>query len=286
MAMMDPRTIGAHIRMHKPNLSSLELKVLDSIIARKDFSEQTSLKEIAEENQVSEAMIVKIAKKLEFNGFREFRANLVLYRQLDVSRLFNEISAQDNMLQLIDKVFGNSMQALEETKTLLNPDDLNACADLLAGAGEILLFGMGGSAVIGADLSHKFLRIGIRSQVLFDTHIMLMSASVCTEKSVVLAVSHSGRTIDVIEAVKLAKANGAKVIVVTNYANSPLTQYADVVLTSTSQGSMFLGENAAARIAMLIILDVIFVAVAQRNLKRSEENLIRTRAAVQDKRIK
>lgn len=286
MAMMDPRTIGAHIRMHKPNLSSLELKVLDSIIARKDFSEQTSLKEIAEENQVSEAMIVKIAKKLEFNGFREFRSNLVLYRQLDVSRLFNEISAQDNMLQLIDKVFGNSMQALEETKTLLNPDDLNACADLLAGAGEILLFGMGGSAVIGADLSHKFLRIGIRSQVLFDTHIMLMSASVCTEKSVVLAVSHSGRTIDVIEAVKLAKANGAKVIVVTNYANSPLTQYADVVLTSTSQGSMFLGENAAARIAMLIILDVIFVAVAQRNLKRSEENLIRTRAAVQDKRIK
>lgn len=286
MAMMDPRTIGAHIRMHKPDLSSLELKVLENIIARKDFSEQTSLKEIAEENQVSEAMIVKIAKKLEFNGFREFRSNLVLYRQLDVSRLFNEISAQDNVLQLIDKVFGNSMQALEETKTLLNPDDLNACADLLAGAGEILLFGMGGSAVIGADLAHKFLRIGIRSQVLCDTHLMLMSASVCTEKSVVLAVSHSGRTIDVIEAVKIAKACGARVIVVTNYANSPITQSADIVLTSTAQGSMFLGENAAARIAMLIILDVLFVAVAQRNLKRSEENLIRTRSAVEDKRIK
>ena len=161
MAMMDPKAIGAHIRMLKPGLTALEHKVLDNIIAKPDFSEQTSLKEIAEENQVSEAMIVKIAKKLNFNGFREFRANLVLYRQLDISRLFSEISPDDNMEQLINKVFGNSVQALEETKVILNPHDLNHAADLLAHAGEILMFGMGGSAIIAEDLAHKFLRIGI-----------------------------------------------------------------------------------------------------------------------------
>ncbi len=87
MAMMDPRTIGAHIRMKRPLLSGLELKVLDKIIARDEFSEETSIKEIALENQVSEAMIVKIAKKLDFSGYREFRSNLVLYRQLEVSRI-------------------------------------------------------------------------------------------------------------------------------------------------------------------------------------------------------
>ncbi len=286
MAMMDPKAIGAHIRMLKPGLTALEHKVLDNIIAKPDFSEQTSLKEIAEENQVSEAMIVKIAKKLNFNGFREFRANLVLYRQLDISRLFSEISPDDNMEQLINKVFGNSVQALEETKVILNPHDLNHAADLLAHAGEILMFGMGGSAIIAEDLAHKFLRIGIRSQVLRDTHLMMMSATVCTEKSVVIAISHSGRTIDVIEALHLAKSYGAKTIVVTNYATSPITAYADITLSSTSQGSMFLGENAAARVAMLNILDVIFVAVTQRNLKRSEDFLIRTRAAVQEKRVK
>lgn len=286
MAMMDPRSIGAHIRMHKPDMTPLELKVLDGIIARTNFSEQTSLKEIAEENKVSEAMIVKIAKKLDFNGFREFRSNLVLYRQLDVSRLFSEISPEDNMDQLVHKVFSNAMQALEETKAILSVKDLEQSAQLLSSAREILLLGIGGSAVIAEDLAHKLLRIGRHSQVLRDSHLMLMSASVCTAGSVVLAISHSGRTVDVIEALRLAKENGAQTIVVTNYPTSPITEHADIVLSSTSQGSMFLGENAAARIAMLNILDVIFVAMAQRDLKRSEDNLIRTRAAVKDKRVK
>ena len=120
MAMMDPRTIGAHIRMKRPLLSSLELKVLDKIIARDEFSEETSIKEIALENQVSEAMIVKIAKKLDFSGYREFRSNLVLYRQLEVSRMFQDLSADDDMENLVTKVFRNSIQALEETMAILD----------------------------------------------------------------------------------------------------------------------------------------------------------------------
>lgn len=286
MAMMDPKSIGAHIRMLRPELNARETKVLDNIIARQYFSEETSLKEIADENEVSEAMIVKIAKKLKFNGFREFRSNLVLYRQLEVSRLFSEISPDDNIDQLINKVFSNSIQALEETRAILSAEKLEQCADILASAQDILLVGVGGSGIIAADISHKFLRIGIRSSVLQDSHLMLMSAAICTPKSVVLAISHSGRTADVIEALKLAKENGAKTIVVTNYATSPITEYADFTLASTSQGTMFLGENAAARIAMLNILDVLFVAVTKRNLKRSEDYLLRTRAAVQTKRVK
>ncbi len=286
MAMMDPRAIGAHIRMRKPDLTALELKVLENIIAKEDFSEQTSIKEIACENNVSEAMIVKLAKKLDFNGFREFRANLVLYRQLDVAQLFNEISPEDSMQTLITKVFGNSIQALEETQAILDVKLLERSAQFLSQAHEILLFGVGGSAAIAYDFAHKFLRIGLHAQVLCDAHLMLMSASVCQDTSVVVAISHSGRTTDVIESLKLAKKNGARTIAVTNYATSPIAEYADIVLTSTSQGSMFLGENAAARVAMLNILDVLFVAIARHDLKRSEDNLIKTRVAIQDKRVK
>ncbi|MFO1071927.1 MAG: hypothetical protein U1E17_04340 [Geminicoccaceae bacterium] len=45
-----------------------------------------------------------------------------------------------------------------------------------------------------------------------------------------------------------------------------------------------LGENAAARIAQLLIFDAIFVAVAQRDLKAAERNLAATRDAVSAKR--
>jgi len=285
MAMMDPRTIGAHIRMKRPLLSSLELKVLDKIIARDEFSEETSIKEIALENQVSEAMIVKIAKKLDFSGYREFRSNLVLYRQLEVSRMFQDLSADDDMENLVTKVFRNSIQALEETMAILDIQAMKKSVDLLATGKKILLFGLGGSAQIAFDFSHKLLRIGIGSHVLNDSHMMLMSAALCDVDSVVIGISHSGHTSDVVDALKLARSNGARTIAITNYAGSPICSYADIVLNSTSRGGTLLGENAASRIAQLNILDVLYVAIAQKDHKKSEENLSRTIAAIGNKRV-
>lgn len=84
----------------------------------------------------------------------------------------------------------------------------------------------------------------------------------------------------------LREKNGAKIIAITNYITSPMAQYADVILSSTSQGSLLLGENAASRIAQLNILDALYVAVAKRNLSRAESNLRKTRSAVERKRIK
>lgn len=285
MTMKDPRTVGAHIRMKMPFLSKLEARVVNNIIARDDFSENTSIKEIAAENNVSEAMIVKIAKKLDFSGYREFRSNLVLYRQLEVSRMFEDISPDDDMEKLVSKVLRNSIQALEETMAILDVEALRRSRDIMCEAGRMLFYGLGGSAQIASDLSHKLLRIGIDSQVFSDSHMMLMSASLCNSKTAILAVSHSGRSKDVVDAVKLAKSNGAKVIVVTNYAESPICSYADAVLTSTSRGTSLLEENSASRIAQLNILDVLYVSIAQQNYFRSEANLYKTMAAIKSKRL-
>lgn len=285
MAMMDPRAIGAHIRMKMPSLSALERKIIDNIVARSEFSESTPIKDIAEENNVSEAMIVKTAKKLDFSGYREFRSNLVLYRQLETSNMFEDITPNDDMQQLVNKVLRNSIQALEETMAILDIDALKRSRDMICNCKRLFLYGVGGSAQIAYDLNHKLLRIGKYSQVFEDAHMMMMSAALCDSDSVVLAVSHSGRTSDVVESLKIARKNGARIILVTNYAESPASEYADAVLTSTSISSSILGENAAARIAQLNILDVLFVSIAQQDLKTSESNIAKTRMAIRSKRI-
>ncbi|RWQ59480.1 MAG: SIS domain-containing protein, partial [Mesorhizobium sp.] len=64
----------------------------------------------------------------------------------------------------------------------------------------------------------------------------------------------------VIDAIQLARKSGARTLAITNYDNSPLADVADIVLCSTAQGSPLMGENAAARIAQLNILDALFVA--------------------------
>ena len=153
-------------------------------------------------------------------------------------------------------------------------------ADLIFNARQRDLYGIGGSAQIARDVSHKFLRIGVRTSVFDDAHMMLMSAALLGEGDVAVAFSHSGTTTAVIEPLELARRRGARTVALTNYATSPLASTADVVLCSTAQGSPLLGENAAARIAQLVILDAVFVAVAQRDLRAAERNLAATRDAV------
>ena len=155
---------------------------------------------------------------------------------------------------------------------------------LLVGARQRDFYGLGGSAQIARDAVHKFLRIGVRSTAYDDTHLMLMSASLLTEKDVVLIVSHSGQTTDVIAAAKVAQSNKASIIALTNYPDSPLAALSDAVLCSTAQGSPLMGENAAARIAQLNIIDALFVATAQRDYTTAEDQLARTMGVVAHKR--
>ncbi len=282
--MGDARAIGAQIRMRLPSLTPLEGKVVADILARKDITDAMPLRAVAEGSGVSEAMVVKVAKKLGFAGFRDFRQGLVDYYSSDTAALHSEIRPEDSAGQVVQKVFRTAMQALEETFAILDLEAFERAADYLHRARQRDFYGLGGSAQIARDVNHKFLRIGIRSSVFDDAHMMMMSAALLGSDDVAVAFSHSGSTNAVIDAVELARKNGARTIAVTNYPDSPVAQIVDLVLASTAQNNPLLGENATARIAQLNLLDALFVAVAQRDRKTADLNLSRTMRAVQSKR--
>jgi DNA-binding MurR/RpiR family transcriptional regulator len=270
--------------MMKPHLTPLEAKVVDSVMARRDFTHETALKEVADEARVSEAMVIKIAKKLGFSGYRDFRQNVVDYVRVSDPEMREELSPGDSPREIVNKVFGASKQALEETLAIADIEAYDRAADFIAGARQRDFYGVGGSAQIARDVAHKFLRIGVRASVFDDAHMMAMSASLLGTADVAIGFSHSGSTLVTIEALQIARKNGARTIAITNYLGSPIAEVADVVICSTAQGSPLLGENAAARIAQLTILDTIFVLVAQRNYKAADANLAKTKAAVREKR--
>ena len=267
-----------------PSLTPLETRVVDSVLGRKDFDDTTALKEIADDAGVSEAMVVKIAKKLGFSGYRDFRQNVANYSRLQVGEMQEDLSPDDTGQEIVNKVFRASMQALEETLAIADIAAFERAAGYIHEARQRDLYGVGGSAQIARDVSHKFLRIGVRTSMFDDAHMMAMSASLLGSEDVAIGFSHTGATMVIIETLQLARKNGARTIAVTNYLNSPIADCADVVLCSTARGSPLLGENAAARVAQLNILDAIFVLVAQRDYQRAELNLSRTKSAVRSKR--
>ncbi len=279
----DPRTVGPRIRMMLREMTPSETRITE-ILLRSAAEDSMPMKRLADEAGVSEAMVVKTAKRLGFAGYRELRAALLEYKRQPNVDLHQEVTPDDTAETIVQKVFRTSIQALEETLAILSIDAFHHAVELIHGAHQRDFYGLGGSAQIARDVSHKFLRIGVRASVFDDTHMMAMSASLLRAGDVVIAFSHSGSTLGVLDAVQIARNNRASIIAVTNYESSPLAELSDVVLCSTAQGSYLTSENAAARIAQLNIMDAVFIAVAQKGYQAAENSLSRTMAAVQTKR--
>lgn len=285
MGAGDLYAVGARIRMLLPTLTGLETRIV-GIMTEPGFGEATSLKQVSERADVSEAMIVKTAKKLGFEGYRDCRSRLADYNRLPSTALHQEISPEDDAGRILSKLFNTAIQALQETLAIIDLPAFEATVRAIFQARHRDLYGIGGSAQIARDVAHKFLRIGVRSAIYDDSHMMLMSASLLGKGDVAIGFSHSGRTSAVIDALRQAREGGATTIAITNFAGSPLATAASLVLCSTARGSALLGENAAARVAQLTIMDAVFAAVAQMDYAEAERSLQRTTAAVIPKREK
>lgn len=274
------------LRMMRPDLSEREQKIVNYLLENADTADAWRISDLATQFDVSEAMIVKLAKRLGFSGFRALKANLVAYNSSRVAGLFEEVSPEDSPATIVRKLFRASIQALEETLAIVDMEQFDKAVDLFVRSGVRDIYGVGGSAAIARDAAHKFLRIGMRCNCFDDAHLMAMSGSILTPQDVVLAVSHSGQTSVILDAVRIARERGARVIALTSYQNSPLAQLADAGLISTARSSPYSGENAAARLAQLNLIDALFVSVAFQNQTIASEKLSLTMSAVEEKREK
>lgn len=269
------RSLIPHIRMKQEQMTVTERRIIDYLLNPSNLDFQTSLKDIATDLDVSEALIVKVAKLLGFKGFRELRT--VLSEQLqqqDIEQF--ELSQQDTTQDLIDKVFNLSYQTISEGRAIVSPEIMEQAAKCFFNARQRDLYAAGGSNTICDDIFHKFLRIGVRCNSYRDIHFMMMSASLLSEQDVVLVVSHSGKTSDLLRATKIAKENGAKIICITHSNISPIAELADFVICTPAPDSPLLGKNASARILQLILVDAFFVSVAKQDIVFSEQNLEKT----------
>jgi RpiR family transcriptional regulator, repressor of rpiB and als operon len=271
--------LAVRLRERLSSLTSLEAAALFTLVHRRATGEDTLLKCAAGETGVSEALIVKIAKKLGFEGFRQLREALGEHNRLAQADLHEELCVADGAGARLQKVLRASVRALEQGLARVSPEALERAADCLHAAGQRDFYGEGGSGQVARDAAHQFLRIGVRASVFNDGKLMLMSAALLRRGDVVVAFSHSGQTAAVVEAARFARQNGARLIALTNRPDSSLGRESDVALCAYLDGLPWAGGNAAARLVQLSILDALLSAVAQKDYAAAQANLARTTAA-------
>ncbi|MFC7062374.1 MurR/RpiR family transcriptional regulator [Halobacillus seohaensis] len=266
-------------------LRGSERKIVEFIEKHQDEIIHLSITEVAERSGTSESSVVRLCKRLGYKGFQDLKINLAREVIKPEKQIHEVIEKDDDVILIKRKIFQSNIQALYDSLEVCDNEELIRAVDAISKAEFIEFYGSGGSGTVALDAQHKLLKLGIKTFAYNDSTLQSMSASVLNERDVVIAISHTGSSKEVLNAIKLAKDAGATVICITNSSKSPITKVSDIVLQTASKETLFRTDAISSRIAQLTIIDILVASIANNKYEYYLNNLQKTRKSTIDKKL-
>lgn len=285
-----PTTVKA--RGLLPSLSPAEQRVARVVIDEAGTAARLTITELAERAHTSETTVIRFCRALGFSGYPQLRLSLAGeagWSREDAERgreLGSDISPSDDLIDVVRKIAFADARAVEETALQLDVAVLERVVAAVVAARRVDVYGVGASAFVAQDFQQKLHRIGRIAYAWSDLHLALTSAALLDDRDVAFAVSHTGTTMDTIEAFAEAGRRGAATVALTNFPKSPITRIADLVLTTAARETTFRSGAMASRLAQLTVIDCVFVGVAQRTYPETRIALEATYEAVRSRRTR
>ncbi|CAI8893706.1 MULTISPECIES: MurR/RpiR family transcriptional regulator [Brevibacillus] len=262
-------------------LKPSERKVADYILAHPEDVVKLSVQKLAEFSGVSEATIIRLARSLNMKGYQELKLRVAgdLTKQTAIGS-YQEIMMEGSVESIMQAVSWNNIQSIQDTLSVLSNEEVKKAVDVLSVARKIDVYGVGASAVIADDIRQKFSRINLWCEAYSDFHAQLTSAVTLTEKDVVIGISYSGQTEDIIQSLTEAKQQGATIITLTKFGPSPVAELANIRLFTSSVEKSIRSGAMASRIAQLNVIDILFITMISRMQEQVIPLLEKSRLAV------
>ena len=167
------------LREVQPSLSSTERQIAQFILDNPNETTTLTIRELARRSFSSPSSVVRICRVIGFQGYKELRHALTLELATlgeNGSHREKDITPQDSLQEIVDKVTHKNIQSLLDTQRLLLLDELEECVELIANARTVLLFGIGSSLCVAKDTYLKFLRLDKPCVVNEDSHSQILQA--------------------------------------------------------------------------------------------------------------
>ena len=240
------------------------------------------ISQIAKESNIGEATITRFVKKMNFNGLQDFKVTLAQeISTINKKNIINKnIQNDEPALDTAKKLLSSNVTNLENTVEIINSKDVHDCARLIINAKKVYFIGIGYSGIIAQDSNYKFMRIGLNCVSFDSSHTMIMMSSIMEEGDLIIAISHSGETEEIIKTVKLARANNAKIISITENKNSELKDISDVHLSYVSGETVLETGSISSKLAQFFIIDLVYTQVVKELSNEAIERKIKTTNAI------
>ena len=229
----------------------------------------------------SQSSVVKFSQKQGYQGYQQLKLAVNRAKAQEWHTppgvIHGSIDASDSYMTILQKMIGSKLLSMRETMAA-NPEAIiDATLDALVKARRVQLAGVGASSLVARDFSYKLLKIGRTVLLDNDSHIQISSASTLNHQDLLIALSYTGSSLEILRVAELARERGATIVSITGLQPNPLVALADIRLYTVADEERVRSSAITSRDAQLMLIDMLFILLLSRQadasdyIRRSEE---------------
>lgn len=253
--------------------------ILDLILEDPERALGESFEALAARARSSVPTIMRTCRDLGFAGLREFRLALAQELALGGSPLHRRVHLGDAADAVLAKIAHSAAAAVSGVRRQLDLQVLAGASAAIAAAPHVDLYGAGATSwFIAADLQARLFRLGLSANAWADYHLQQVAAAAQRPGGVVIAVSHVGGMPSLLDALDIARGQGASVVALTR-PGTALAARADFLLALSVPDDAVMHVGIEAYLTHLTAIEILTVLVAQRRGAPAVQLLERARQA-------
>lgn len=271
------------IRSRRDQLRGNAAKVAEAILDDIGFAASAGIAELAEKAGVSKAALSRFARLMDCADLRELRIKLARASTVG-SRFLDAAPTPMRVPRYFGQVVDDIEQSLHRHLAAFDDATFRAAVDLICSARKLYVFGMGGcSTVLAGEVQYRLVRLGYAVPAYHDPVLMRIAAATLGPGDLLIILSITGITPELLTTARLAKSYGARLLTITRPA-SALAELGDIQIPVVLDETDFIYKPTAARYGMLLAIDLLATETALRTPDASQELLRRVKLALDDHR--
>ncbi|WP_104111130.1 MurR/RpiR family transcriptional regulator [Arthrobacter sp. N199823] len=285
-AVVSAAGVVNRIQAKLPDMPAAMAKIGSFLLEHPQAPLELSIMELAEQTKTSPATVTRFCRLLGYAGYVPFRVSIAsdLGRsdareswKADIGRAFGP---DDSPRDVLSTLVNAHTRSLEETAAVMDLAQMNKIARRIAMSHHVDIYGIGGSAVMAKELQSRLYRIGINAHHWSEVHAGLTSAAIQDSNTVAIGISNTGRTEETLQMLREAGEAGALTIALSNNPGSPLAESADESIITSVHEQFLQPDDLSAKHVQLLVLDLIYLLVAQVNFAQTTSKLAASAMAV------
>ncbi|MGO2579016.1 MAG: MurR/RpiR family transcriptional regulator [Halomonas sp.] len=275
------------LRERLEELNRSERKVANVILEDPTLATSLSIASLAQSASVSEPTVNRFCRNFGAKGYPDFKIKLAQSLAGGTPYVTRAVEPGDSATQYTHKIFGATIAALDEAQREIDITAVERMVDYLTQAKQIHFFGLGASGAVAQDAQHKFFRFNLPVMAYIDVLMQRMVAAACHTGDVVVIISYTGRTRELVDIARLAREAGAVVLGITA-PKSPLDQECTATLDVATPEDTDHYMPMTSRVIQLTLIDALATGVTLRrgedflpHLKKIKDSLRDTRFPIE-----